>query len=119
MKIAFCKIGSVKYPFKLDFENLVFEGFLKRIDAKLVSLEAILKGSVIHCCDSCGDEIELEINENITLNLSDGIFKDKENELSDTMEFFNEEIDLVEVLESELGLYLSDYFYCQKCNNKE
>lgn len=115
MKIAFSKISSVKYPFKLDFDNLTFEGFLKRLDTKLVELDAVLKGHAIHFCDSCGEELELVIDENIKLNLSDGMFKDKENELSDTMEFFDNEIDLIEVLKSELGLYLSDYFYCKKC----
>lgn len=115
MKIAFSKINSVKYPFKLDFDNLILEGFLKRKDNKIVTLDAILVGNVIHSCDSCAAEIEVEINEKINLDLSDGVFKDEENELSDTMEFYDGEIDLIEVLKSELALYLSDYFYCQNC----
>lgn len=115
MKIAFSKIGSVKYPFKLDFDNLILEGFLKRKNNQLVTLEARLFGNVIHCCDSCGNEIEVEVDENIVIDLSDGVYKDIENELSDTMEFFDSEIDLIEVLKSELSLFLSDYFYCKNC----
>lgn len=49
---------------------------------------------------------------------SDGIFKDNTNELSNTIEFFDGHIDLIEVAVSELEAYLSDYFYCNNCKNK-
>ncbi len=34
-----------------------------------------------------------------------------------SMEFFDGNIDLKEVLESELEAFKSDYFYCEKCKN--
>ena len=43
--------------------------------------------------------------------------KYRENELSDTVEFFDGNIDLKEVFESELEAFKSDYFYCEKCKN--
>ena len=43
--------------------------------------------------------------------------KTEKNELSDTVEFFDGNIDLKEVFESELEAFKSDYFYCEKCKN--
>ena len=59
----------------------------------------------------------LPVDQNVELNLSDGVYKDNENELSDTMEFYDGNIDLIEVFESEIGAFKSDYFYCEKCKN--
>ena len=64
-----------------------------------------------------GKAFMLPIDQDVELNLSDGIYKDSENELSDTMEFFDGNIYLKEVLESELEAFKSDYFYCEKCKN--
>ncbi|EAI4465344.1 hypothetical protein BAW77_07370, partial [Campylobacter jejuni] len=82
-----------------------------------VKINAIMQGFIYRPCDSCGTELELEIKENLELFASDGIFKDEANELSNTIEFFDGHIDLIEVAISELEAYLSDYFYCINCNN--
>ncbi|TKX32587.1 hypothetical protein [Campylobacter aviculae] len=118
MKISFSKINNTNYPFKLNLENVIFEGNLAKINTKLVKINAIMQGFVYRPCDSCGEELELSIDENLELFASDGIFKDKINELSNTIEFFDGQIDLIEVAISELEAYLSDYFYCNHCKNK-
>ncbi|WP_291949907.1 hypothetical protein [Campylobacter sp.] len=115
MKIPFIKLNAVAYPFKLDLDNIIFEGSIKKESQKLAQINASLKGFVYRNCDRCGEEIELKVNEKIKLYASDGIFKDKNNTLSDTMEFFDSHIDLLELAHSELQSYLSDYFYCDKC----
>ena len=46
-------------------------------------------------------------------------YKDPKNELSDTIEFFDSHIDLLEVAMGELEAYLSDYFYCDSCSEKD
>ncbi|EOI8655204.1 hypothetical protein ACMXEJ_001525 [Campylobacter jejuni] len=117
MKIPFSKINIKEYPFKLNLENMIFEGNLVKINPKLVKINAIMQGFIYRPCDSCGTELELEIKENLELFASDGIFKDEANKLSNTIEFFDEHIDLIEVAISELEAYLSDYFYCINCNN--
>ncbi|ECT4085474.1 hypothetical protein ACMF9O_000080 [Campylobacter jejuni] len=117
MKILFSKINTKEYPFKLNLENMIFEGNLVKINPKLVKINAIMQGFIYRPCDSCGTELELEIKENLELFASDGIFKDETNELSNTIEFFDGHIDLIEVAISELKAYLSDYFYCINCNN--
>ncbi|MFK0408362.1 hypothetical protein [Campylobacter coli] len=118
MKIAFSRINNTNYPFKLNLENVVFEGNLVKVNPKLVKINATMQGFVYRPCDSCGEELELEIKENLDLFESDGIFKDNTNELSNTIEFFDGHIDLIEVAVSELEAYLSDYFYCNNCKNK-
>ncbi|EAI6164296.1 hypothetical protein DFX01_07545 [Campylobacter coli] len=118
MKIAFSRINNTNYPFKLNLENVVFEGNLVKVNPKLVKINATMQGFVYRPCDSCGEELELKIKENLDLFASDGIFKDNTNELSNTIEFFDGHIDLIEVAVSELEAYLSDYFYCNNCKNK-
>lgn len=115
MKIPFSKLGAVAYPFKLNLENVVFEGELKRKDTKLAEVSMQMKGVVYRICDSCGREMELEINERIHLLASNGIFKDEEGKMSDVVEFFDGQIDLIELGISEIESYLSDYFYCDDC----
>ncbi|MBF7044778.1 DUF177 domain-containing protein [Campylobacter volucris] len=115
MKIPFAKLSFVAYPFKLDLDGIVFEGSIRKENLKLAKIDGNLKGFTYRHCDRCGEELELKIDENIELYASDGIFKDENNILSDTMEFFDSHIDLIELANSELQSYLSDYFYCNKC----
>ena len=68
------------------------------------------KGEIKYICDRCGEEFMLPVDQNVELNLSDGVYKDNENELSDTMEFYDGNIDLIEVFESEIEAFKSDYF---------
>lgn len=116
MKIAFSKINSTPYPFKLDLENAAFEGSVVRVNPKLARISATMRGFIYRPCDSCGEEIELNIDENLELFASDGLFKDTQNELSNTIEFFDSQIDLMEVAVGEFEAYLSDYFYCKNCS---
>lgn len=118
MKISFSKISSTKYPFKVDYDNATLEGFLFRKD-DLVCLNGVLKACMPHCCDRCGDDIELEFTNNVNICISDGIYQDKDEELSDTIEFYDGYIDLLYILHSEVESYLSDYFYCNQCEENE
>lgn len=115
MKIPFARLSAVAYPFRLNLDNVVFEGELKRKDAKLAEIAMQMKGVVYRICDSCGKEMELEIDEKLNLLASNGIFKDEEGKMSDVVEFFDGQIDLIELGISELESYLSDYFYCESC----
>ncbi len=115
MKIAFSKLNKTPYPFKLDLENVVFEGSIVKTGVKLARINANMKGFVYRPCDRCGAEMELEIDENLEVFASEGLFKDSHNELSNTIEFFDSMVDLTEVALSEFEAYLSDYFYCQAC----
>lgn len=118
MKIAFNKLSNLGYPFRLDLENVCFEGKIFKSKPRLALADFKMKGFVERVCDSCGREFELRIDEDIKLFLSDGVFKDEEHKLSDTMEFYGGQIDLIELGISELESFLSGYFYCEECENK-
>ncbi|MBE8584556.1 hypothetical protein YZ70_03405 [Campylobacter concisus] len=118
MIIPFSKIANKEINFELVRNNdLIFSGILKRKDPFLVKCQGTIKGEIKYICDRCGDEFMLPIDQDVELNLSDGVYKDRENELSDTVEFFDGNIDLKEVFESEIEAFKSDYFYCEKCKN--
>ena len=55
MKIAFSRINNTNYPFKLNLENVVFEGNLVKVNPKLVKINATMQGFVYRPCDSCGE----------------------------------------------------------------
>lgn len=116
MKVAFSKINSIPYPFRLNFENIIFEGSMVKINPKQIKLQATMQGFTDKLCDRCGVDMELKLDENIELWLNDGIFKDSQNELSDTIEFFDSQIDLIALAISEFEAHLSDYFYCDSCS---
>ena len=118
MKISFSKVTAQGINFELGRNNsLEFSGILKKKDPFLVKCQGTIKGEIKYICDRCGDEFMLPVDQNVELNLSDGVYKDRENELSDTVEFFDGNIDLIEVFESEIEAFKSDYFYCEKCKN--
>ncbi|MSN96455.1 DUF177 domain-containing protein [Campylobacter sp. FMV-PI01] len=111
MKISFSKINNL--PFSIERDELNFSGYLLKKSQNLVDLNGKIVGKITHQCDRCGDEIFLNLNERVNLVLSDGIYKSEI--LEDVIEFFDGEIDLKEVLNSEIELLKSDYFYCEKC----
>ncbi|MBE3022660.1 hypothetical protein [Campylobacter sp. 7477a] len=117
MKIAFAKVANQNIDFEIKSEELNFKGHLKRIDHKNVKCLGNISGSTAHNCDRCGADISLDINENVGLIVSDGVYTDPENELSDAIEFFDHQIYLEEILKSEIEAFKSDYFYCKDCKN--
>ena len=96
-------------PFELNSDGVNFNGELKRVTQNLVSCKGKIVGEIAHNCDRCGEDINLI--------LSDGIYKDKEENLDDVVEFFDGFVNLEEVLTSEIEAFKSDYFYCDKCKN--
>lgn len=117
LKIKFNKITNSPLKFEKSVENLKFSGELSRKNQNLVDLKGEIKGEILYLCDRCGDEFWLKIDEKIELILSDGIFSDETHEFIDLIECFGGEIDMDEILQSEVEAYKSDYFYCDKCNN--
>lgn len=117
MKLSFHKITKQPSDFELEKDGLKFSGFLVYQNPKIVKCKGKISGSTPHLCDRCGAEISLLINQDVDLLLSDGIYKDADNEFSDVIEFFDGEMDLDEVFVSEVEAYKSDYFYCENCKN--
>ena len=115
MKIRFDRLSATPINFESSIDEVKFSGSIKKFSLNLAKCDGYLTGKLDHICDSCGADIVLNLNEELNLYLSDGIYKDKDDELSNTIEFYNGQIDTDEILTSELEAYKSDYFYCDKC----
>lgn len=117
MKVALRKIIHTPLEFDIESNKINFKGYLQYDSSKLILLKANLSGVVDVLCNRCGAEFELVINENIEFFISDGIYEDtKEIEL-DVVESFDSNVDLEELLNSEIELVKSDYHYCENCKD--
>ena len=114
MKVDFYKIKPEGSTFNIELEGLKFEGSLKELSSKLIECKAKLYGKTPHICDRCGDDIELFLDEELNLTISDGAFA---SDTLDIVEFFDGKIDLEELAQGEIEAIKSDYYYCEKCKN--
>ena len=118
MKIEFYKIKSDDFPFSLEFDSVKLDGLLKRESSSamsnLIKCKATLSGSTSHICDRCGEDLEINLNEELDLMISDGVC---DLETLDAVEFFDGKIDLKELVDSEIESVKSDYHYCERYKN--
>ena len=114
MKIEFRKAPSVSKELEFNYNSVKIEGTFCRISQSLVKIDAVLKGSTdIDCC-RCGVTEEIEVDEELHLLLSDGIYKNDESEYL-VIEVENSLIDFDEIIQSELNSIKSDYHLCDEC----
>ncbi len=118
MQIEFKKVKST--PFNVSNEDVVFSGTIQKIKDDLVEIDGKIAGKSKAICSRCGKEIELLIDENLKLRVSDGIYDTKHIEDEDddivVVESFNHKIDCLDILNSEIESILSDYIYCEDCS---
>lgn len=115
MRISFSKITANGSSFETSLDKLEMRGELKKVSKNLVSCKAQLQGETEHQCDRCAESMLLNINEKLELFFHDGVY-DGQDENLDIIEFFDEEIDFVEVINSEVASIKSGYFYCATCS---
>lgn len=112
MKIAFQKITGQPKSFSLQKEGLLFSGNIKRLSQNLYKITSSLEGKVLCVCDRSGEDFFKEIQEELTLHISNGIWdmqsQDKGNGL-DVIEFFDGFIDFEYILESEISSIQMQY----------
>jgi uncharacterized metal-binding protein YceD (DUF177 family) len=118
MKIGFSKVGSTPVSFEISKEKVEFSGTLVKNSRSLIQLEAQITGQIELPCDACAEEFENTLNESVQFYLSDGIYKNDDEYEHDVVEVEHSMIDLEEILESEIELYKSGYFNCEKCKTK-
>ena len=112
MKIEFRKITKDKKPFSLERGDLRFSGDFRRLSNSIVEIDYSIKGKFLHSCDGCAEDFELEIDENSSLEVSDGAYS---GDNIDVFESFNGFVDFDEIFQSEIEAIKSDYHYCKKC----
>ena len=114
MKIEFKKVPQTTKELVIDYNSVKIEGTFCKISQSLVKVDAVLKGSTdIDCC-RCGITEIIEVDEELHLLLSDGIYKKDESEYL-VIEVENSLIDFDEIIESELNSIKSDYHMCNNC----
>lgn len=114
MKIEFRKVPQVSKELEIVHNSVKIEGTFCKISQSLVKIDAVLQGSTdIDCC-RCGETEEIEVNEELHLLLSDGIYKNDESEYL-VIEVEDSIIDFDEIIQSELNSIKSDYYLCDKC----
>ena len=114
MKIEFRKVPQTPKELIIESDSVKIEGTFCKISQSLVKIDAVLKGSTdIDCC-RCGITEEIEVDEELHLLLSDGVYKNDESEYL-VIEVENSLIDFDEIIESELNSIKSDYHICENC----
>ncbi|MBP7784266.1 MAG: hypothetical protein KA040_04155 [Aliarcobacter sp.] len=114
MKIEFRKAPQTSKELEIDYNSVKIEGTFCKISQSLVKVDAVLKGSTdIDCC-RCGITEVIEVDEELHLLLSDGVYKKDESEYL-VIEVENGLIDFNEIIESELNSIKSDYHICNNC----
>ncbi len=115
MQIILRKVGKTPLDFELKSDEITFKGYLQYHANKLILLKAKLSGKIITDCDVCAEEFKLDVDEDVELFISDGIFEKDDDSLIDVIESFDSKADLEEIMNSEIELIKSDYNSCENC----
>ena len=114
MKIQFRKVPQTTKELLVDYNSVKIEGTFCKISQSLVKVDAVLLGNTdIDCC-RCGIAEVIEVDEELHLLLSDGVYNKDESEYL-VIEVENNLIDFDEIIESELNSIKSDYHICKDC----
>ncbi len=115
MNVTLRKITKIPLDFKLKFDEINFKGFLEYHSGKLILLNAYMSGFIEKQCDVCAEEFKLPVDEEIKFFLSDGIYEDADNLELEVVESLDGNVDMEEVLASEIELIKCDYHSCENC----
>ena len=114
MKIEFRKVPQTTKELEIEYNSVKIEGTFCKISQSLVKVDAVLLGNTdIDCC-RCGISEIIEVDEELHLLLSDGVYNKDESEYL-VIEVENNLIDFDEIIESELNSIKSDYHICKDC----
>ena len=118
MKVVLRKVTSTPLDFSLKSEDILFKGSLEYYKGKLILLNADMKGSLRTQCDFCGDEFCMDLSEKVEFLISDGLYSDDGSIDFDVVESFDGQVDMEELLHSEIELIKSDYHSCERCKKQ-
>ncbi len=118
MKIAFAKVRFQEVPFEIKEQNFALKGSLASSKKNFVTLTGDFEAELELQCDRCGDVVSHHHQEYLELLIHDGIYNGSEEGL-DIIESMDGFIDLDMIIESELSILQSDYFYCNTCQEKD
>lgn len=118
MKIAFAKVRFQEVPFEIKEQTFALKGSLGASKKNFVTLMGDFNAELELQCDRCGSVVTHHHEESLELLIHDGIYNGSDENL-DIIESMDGFIDLDEIIESELSMLKSDYFYCNTCQEKD
>jgi len=119
MRIVLRKVTKTPLDFEVESDEITFKGYLGYHNAKLILLKAVINGRLKKSCDLCAEDFYLEVNEDVEFFINDGIFEDDGNTILDVVESLNGNVDIEELLHSEIELIKSDYHLCDNCKESD
>jgi uncharacterized metal-binding protein YceD (DUF177 family) len=114
MIINFRKVTKTPLDFSIESNNIVFKGSLKYDGENLVLLQATITGSLDLDCYLCSNDVVLPLNEDVEFLISDGAYSGMREDF-DVVESFDGNINIEELLNSEIELIKSGYHSCEDC----
>ena len=115
MKVVLRRVNKTPLDFEVKSNEITFKGYLEYHSGKLILLKAKMSGLVEKPCDICAEEFKLSVDEEIEFFISDGIYEDDADIERDVVESLDGNVDMQELLDSELELIKSDYHSCENC----
>lgn len=126
MKILFKSITpqakKVDHRLSSDGFDIILKAQLLRKDSVFVQLNAHFEGKITLECDSCAEDYEEDIKQEVLFYLADRVVK--REQLSDSemgcdiIEFPDGSINIDEIIISEVNAIKLDYHKCKNCNKQ-
>jgi len=117
VKVILRRVTKTPLDFDIKSNEITFKGYLQYHGGKLILLKANLQGIILKDCDVCAEEFTMPLDEKIELFISDGMYKDEDGINLDVIESFDGEVEIEELLHSEVELIRSDYHSCDECKH--
>jgi len=117
MGILFSKVTSSPKEYRSSIDGIEIVCDLSQGRANLVNASSSIKGDLTLQCDRCMEYFDIKIEEDAQLILSDGEYRG--NDSLDVVEFFDGQIDLKDLLESEIQSLKNDYHLCASCQDAD
>jgi len=117
VKIILRRVKQTPLDFEVKSNEITFKGYLQYHAGKLILLKAKLEGSLLKSCDICAEEFKLSLDEDVEFYISDGVYEDEDNIELDVVESLDGEVEIEELLSSEIELIKSDYHSCDECKH--
>lgn len=118
MIVEFRKVPLSETPFEINQNGVKVVGTFIKSSNKLVDIKMTIKGQVIVTCNRCAKEFSTDIDEEVELKVSDGMYTNTDEESEDLIyETFDSKVNFDEIIESEIESIKMDYHFCSDCSD--
>ena len=121
MKIEFRKVPLNGTEFEINSNSVKFLGTFSKISSKLAKISANMNGDCDVDCCKCGQNITINIDENINFLVSDGNYEPNQHNDEEfvIIEAQDHILDFDDILHSEIESLKSEYYVCDTCKNND